>query len=163
MKYQELFETLNNAYPIEWKQKNENGWYGLFMADDEEYSISVEYTESYYINEPNDSRWFELAFGITRDGFSDTKVIDTKNNQFKIFATVVNGLTEAVDALKPTYILFSAFKGNRSRIPLYDRMIRKMTPFIEKLGYSESPLPNNVYIDMTDIIDEYKTYSYARA
>ena len=42
-------------------------------------------------------------------------------------------------------------------------MIRKMTPFIEKLGYSGSPLPNNVYIDMTDITDEYKTYSYARA
>jgi len=50
----------NNAYPIEWKYKNENGWHGLFMAGDEEYSISVEYTESYYINEPNDSRWFEL-------------------------------------------------------------------------------------------------------
>jgi len=163
MKYQELFETLNNAYPIEWKQKNENGWYGLFMAGDEEYSISVHYEESYYINEPNDSRWFELAFGITRDGFSGTKVIDTKNNQFKIFATVVNGLIEEVNTLKPTYILFSAFKGNRSRIPLYDRMLRKMTPFIEKLGYSESPLPNNEYIDMTDITDEYKTYSYARA
>lgn len=161
MKYTQLQESFNSGYTIDWNYQTNDTWEGTFMADDEEYLIRVSYEDSYYVNEPKDTRWFEIAFGISRDGFSGTKVIGTNNNQFKIFATIVKGFSEAIHALKPSHIIFSAYKGNRSRVSLYDRILRKIQPLIVEMGYTKAPMPNNEYINMEDL-DDYKTYSFIR-
>lgn len=160
MKYEHLLETINSGFDITWDTKNENSWYGHFYADDIKYIISISKEESYSSNDDLGD-WFEITFGLESDGFSGTKAVGSHGNEFKIFSTVIKGFVDGIKHLQPDNILFSGYKGNRSRIPLYNRMVSKMSDVISDLGYETTTVPSNKYIDMNDDT-EFKTYAFTK-
>lgn len=160
MKYEQLIETFNSGFYITWEHKNDELWDGYFYVGEAKYIITINKQKSYYSDE-NLGDWYEIAFGLESDGFSGSKTVGSDGNEFKIFSTVIKGFIDAIKHIQPDNILFSGYKGNRSRIPLYNRMVRKMTDVINDLGYKTTSVPSNTYIDMHNET-EFKTYAFTK-
>jgi len=147
--WSDLFEAIDNPLPISWQSQTPTYWSGHFMAGEEEYFVSADCGSEGFPDPDDpgrDAPWFDLGFGITRNGLSGDRVIGSQGWQFRIFATAIAGFREFIHAEKPPLIMLSASKDNPNRLPLYQRLARRLTPEIAQLGYRSCPAPENRYV-----------------
>lgn len=127
MKLNELTESLDNPYPYLWSKQEDLVWKGRFKAKDRDMSI-VGFEANRYADATGD-QWI---VSFDRDGeFEDTG----HGDEFRIFATIKDMMTEFIKKEKPTTVLISAEKtkaAKDSRQTLYKKMISKFAP---QLGY----------------------------
>jgi hypothetical protein len=98
-------------------------------------------------------KWYDLAFGITRDGFAGTRVLDTGGMAFRIFATAIAGFEQFIRTVHPEMIMLSASKENDNRLALYQRMARRFSTELSALGYEPVDPPNHQYADIAAVAD----------
>lgn len=57
-----------------------------------------------------------------------TQSITGTGDQYRIFATVLDVMRNRIDEMKPDYVTFIADKEEKSRVSLYDKMVKRFIP-----------------------------------
>lgn len=145
-------ESLSEPFPLEWQYRRPDYWFGTFMVRDEEYYVGARIERDFpHPDDPDrDGDWYEIAFGLTRDGFAGTKVLGTDGMAFRIFATVLKGFEEFLHEVLPELLMLSASKQNLNRLGLYQRMARRFDGDLRALGYVPTEPPVHRYVDTGD-------------
>lgn len=156
IKVENLNEVFDGGFEYRWTVKQSNYWKAEFMVGEEKYIVTATIDDTGWVKNKEDTEYLlncDLSFGIDRDYFLGTKVVGTGKQEFKIFATVITAFKEYLSYNKPDYVSINASKENENRIGLYKKMVTRMTPEIEKLGYKESQCLVYKHVDTTKYFD----------
>ena len=124
-----LTELFNGVYDwrkpkLKGEDQQPRGYNFKFRGDDKQLVVVM-------IDEIEDNEWSlsfhkDFRFDITGDG-----------DAFKIFATVIDIMKWFVENQQPNALKFAASKASGlSRSNLYDKMLKKFSSSLKKIGYS---------------------------
>ena len=140
---QHINELFKVNQPVEFKLEKDYGDLSLFAkfkANDQQFEVSIHNIPSYsdILEKPFDTVSVEFA-AIVNGSHAMGKTGIAGSASIVVFAHVINIITQFVNKYDPSNITFTAAQNEKSRVKLYDMMVKRLASSKYKVNIQDVP------------------------